>query len=371
MAGMRKIQQTIGLMSGTSLDGVDAAWIETDGVRVVTFGPAITLPYGDRLRADLRRLIDRAPDLPRDDPFLYEVTARMTEHHEAAVAAIDRPATLIGFHGQTILHRPDKGLTWQIGDAAWLAARTGITVVHDFRTNDVAMGGQGAPLVPVFHAALAAHLPKPLAVLNIGGVANLTWIGADGVLLACDTGPGCALIDDWAGRHTGCRMDCDGALAASGQVDTALIDTVLAHPFFRRTGPKSLDRQDFAAVLTRLAAHSPQDGAATLAALTAACVAATSLPAPPRSWLVCGGGRHNPAIMAALRVRLAAPVMPVESVGWDGDAIEAQCFGFLAARVVSGLPLSFPGTTGVLRPCPGGAIASPKAGGTDSGSPAG
>ncbi len=352
--------RAIGLMSGTSLDGVDAAWLETDGERIACAGPRLTLPYDARLRADLRRLLDRAPTLAADDPAVGDATARLTERHAEAVAALGAPADIIGFHGQTILHRPAARRTWQIGDADLLARRTGLPVAHDFRTADVAAGGEGAPLAPLFHAALAADLPRPLAVLNIGGVANVTFLGADGALLACDTGPGNGPLDDWAMRHLGAPCDRDGALAAAGRADGAVLARLLAHPYFARLAPKSLDRLEFAATLAAsgLAALAPADGAATLVAFVAEAVARTALPAAPVRWLVCGGGRRNPAIMAALAARLRASVGPVEAVGWDGDALEAQCFALLAVRVRRGLPLSVPGTTGVARPLPGGRIAT-------------
>ena len=357
----RTMLRSIGLMSGTSLDGVDAAWLETDGEHVAGFGPTLTMPYDDRLRADLRRILDRAPTLAPGDRRLRSAEARLTEYHVRAVAALGRPADLIGFHGQTILHQPERRRTWQIGDAAELAWRTGVKVAWDFRSADVAAGGQGAPLAPVFHAALAAGLAKPLAVLNLGGVANVTWIGADGRLVAYDTGPGNGPLDDWVAPHTGARFDRDGTLARAGTADTVVLDRLLAHPYFTRPGPKSLDRLDFAAALksSGLDGLSATDGAATLVAFTARAVALAPLPARPVWWLVTGGGRHNPAIMAALRAALGVPVDPVEAVGWDGDALEAQCFGFLGARVAAGLPISFPGTTGVPRPMTGGSIASP------------
>ena len=358
--------RVIGLMSGTSLDGVDAAWLETDGERIGELGPRLTLPYDARLRSDLRRLLDRAPRLAADDRRVKTAAIRLTEYHVRAVAAIGRPADLIGFHGQTILHQPasgqpGQGRTWQIGDAALLAWRTGVRVAWDFRSADVSAGGEGAPLAPVYHAALADRLPRPVAVLNIGGVANVTWIGPDRSLLACDTGPGNGPLDDWVARHTGAAFDADGALAREGVVDAAVLARLLDDPYFVRPAPKSLDRLDFARTLAAcgIEALSPADGAATLVAFTAAAVAATKLPNPPHRWLVSGGGRHNPAIMRALHDALGAPVDPVEAVGWDGDALEAQSFGFLAARVVAGLPLSFPVTTGVAQPQPGGQIAEP------------
>jgi anhydro-N-acetylmuramic acid kinase len=354
--------RTIGLMSGTSLDGVDAAWLETDGIRIGRFGPSLTLPYDDRLRGDLRRLLDMAPTIARDDPFLADVAARLTSRHVEAVRAIAEPADLIGFHGQTILHQPDRRLTWQIGDAAALAGATGVAVACDFRSADVAAGGEGAPLVPLYHRALAAALPKPLAVLNIGGVANVTWIGAQGGLLAFDTGPGNGPLDDWAAKHTNRAYDAEGRLSAAGRASDAVLARLMAHPYFARPAPKSLDRLDFGRALAAsgLDTLSPADGAATLAAFTAQAVAAGRLPADPVRWLVCGGGRHNPSLMAALADRLGAPVEPVEAVGWHGDALEAQCFGFLAARVQAGLPLSYPGTTGAPRALPGGRIVTPR-----------
>jgi anhydro-N-acetylmuramic acid kinase len=353
--------RAIGLMSGTSLDGVDAAAIETDGERIAGFGRALTLPYDATLRRDLRRLLDRAPLLPAGDPFLADVVARLTRRHLQAVRALDWPADIVGFHGQTILHRPQERRTWQIGDAAWLAHALGIPVAYDFRRADVAAGGQGAPLAPVYHAALAAGLGQSLAVLNLGGVGNVTFIGADGALLAFDTGPGNGPLDDWARRHTGQDCDRDGRLSAAGRVDGAVLGRLLAHEYFARLGPKSLDRLDFDRALGQsgLDALSPSDGAATLVAFTAGAVARAEFPAPPRRWLVTGGGRHNPAVMAALRAALPVPVNAVEAVGWNGDALEAQCFGFLAVRVLAGLPLSLPGTTGVPRPLPGGALAPP------------
>jgi anhydro-N-acetylmuramic acid kinase len=353
--------RTIGLMSGTSLDGVDAAWLETDGERIGGFGPTLTLPYDDRLRADLRWLLDAAPTLAPDDRRLKSAEARLTEYHIRAVTALGRTADMIGFHGQTILHQPDQQRTWQIGNAEELAWRTGLPVASDFRTADMAAGGQGAPLAPIYHAALARDLPKPLAVLNIGGVANVTWIGGDGTLIAFDTGPGNGPLDDWITRRTGGAFDRDGALAGAGRVAQPVLDRLLAHPYFSKPPPKSLDRLDFASALAAsgLEDLSPPDGAATLVAFTVGAVVAAPLPDMPRRWVVTGGGRRNPAIMEALRSRLGVPVDAVEAVGWDGDVLEAQCFGFLAARTRAGLPISFPGTTGAPRPQTGGRMTMP------------
>jgi anhydro-N-acetylmuramic acid kinase len=346
--------KVIGLMSGTSLDGVDAAVLETDGETVQAFGPSLTLAYPPALRARLRGVIAAGGD------DADGVEAELTQWHIAAVQRLDVAAELIGFHGQTVLHAPDRRLTRQIGDARMLAAATGIPVACDFRLADVAEGGQGAPLAPLFHAALAAALEKPLLVVNIGGVANLTWIGkgADAIL-ACDTGPGNALLDDFMFARTGTPIDRDGAMAQRGAPNQRILDGWLAHPFFALPPPKSLDRQHFADALAALEAVSTEEGAATLAAFTAQAIARTSLPAPPRRVLVTGGGRKNPAIMAALALAMGVAVDPVEAAGWDGDALEAQCFGFLAVRVLRGLPLSLPGTTGVPQPMPGGRIVPP------------
>jgi anhydro-N-acetylmuramic acid kinase len=355
-----KFLRAIGLMSGTSLDGVDAAWIETDGETITRTGMATTLHYQDTLRADLRRLLDLAPSIAPDDRFLLDVERRLSEDHAIACAMIGQGADVIGFHGQTILHAPAQKHTWQIGDAALLAARTRTKVVYDFRSADVAAGGQGAPLVPLFHAALAQNLPKPLLIVNIGGVANVTFLGAAGEVIACDTGPGNGPLDDWVMHQTGQPFDKDGALAAQGLVRQDHLAMLMSHPYFSLPPPKSLDRLTFAALTGRaVQGLSPEDGAATLAAFTVAGIAAAPIPQPPRRVLVCGGGRKNLDIMARLQKAFACPVDAVEAVGWDGDALEAQCFGFLAVRSLYGLPLSLPATTGVPSPMPGGRVAHP------------
>lgn len=346
-------------MSGTSLDGIDVASLTTDGEREAFAGPAETFPYPARFRDRLRGVLGGLG--PRVE--IAAVEAELTRLHAEAVMRFRErfphlAIELIGLHGHTILHRPEQRHTWQIGDGALLARLTGIDVVCDFRSADVAAGGQGAPLVPLYHAALARPLAKPLAVLNLGGVGNVTWIG-DGAedILAFDTGPGNALIDDWVRKHTGQTADFGGALALAGRVSETHVARFLQHPFFARQPPKSLDRDDFSDAMP--AGLSIADGAATLTEMTAAAVAAAvrHFPAPPREFLVCGGGRHNPAIMGALARRLdGAPVRPVEAVGWDGDALEAQAFAYLAVRSLRGLPLSLPTTTGAPYPICGGRL---------------
>jgi anhydro-N-acetylmuramic acid kinase len=361
----RKSLSALGLMSGTSLDGIDAAVVETDGERVLGFGPAATYPYDDGFRERLRLLLGSDPDA--GDPTVGELTRRHAEAVKRLLAdhGLERSAIgVIGFHGHTVLHDPARGITRQVGDGAGLAWATGIPVVADFRSDDVAAGGQGAPLAPLFHRALAEPLAKPLAVLNVGGVANVTYLGprpkdGEGAILAFDTGPGNALIDDWTLRTRGRPFDADGRLARAGRVDEALLALLLRHPYFERPPPKSLDRGQFDAGAA--AGLSAEDGAATLTAFTAAAVAkaARFLPEPPRRWLVSGGGRRNGALMQALARALSAPVEPVEACGWRGDSLEAEAFAFLAVRSLGGLPLSLPSTTGVPRPTSGGTLHRP------------
>ena len=344
----------LGLMSGTSMDGVDAALIETDGHRIQAFGPCCTVPYEAAFRGKLRAVLGGAGDVLSVGAELTQIHAdvvgRLLQAHRMAPSSVD----LIGFHGHTILHQPEQRRTWQMGDGALLASLTGIDVICDFRTADVTAGGQGAPLVPVYHAALAAELLRPVAIVNIGGVANITWIGPEWELLAFDTGPGNAMIDDWVQRHTGQTMDQDGALAGRGQVNQPILAQLLASPYFDRPPPKSLDRDEFSTALG--AKLSTVDGAATLTAFTALSIARAvkHLPHVPQRWLVCGGGRHNPVLMAKLSTALGQLVEPVEVEGWRGDTLEAEAFAFMAVRSRQGLPISFPGTTGAPASLSGG-----------------
>jgi anhydro-N-acetylmuramic acid kinase len=353
---IKKTLRALGLMSGTSLDGIDAAIVETDGETVVVTGPATTVSYESTLRERLRRALGaRGPvkAVERDMTLAHaEVVNGLLKANGLKPSDVD----VIGFHGHTILHRPREQLTWQLGDGALLAARTGIDVVCEFRNNDVAEGGEGAPLVPLFHAALASRLEHPVAVLNIGGVANVTWLGADGGVLAFDTGPGNALIDDWMLTHTGRACDANGESAAKGRIDKAVLAGFLAHPYFARKPPKSLDRNEFDP--SPVSALSLEDGAATLTAFTAeaAGLAARHFPAPVKRWIVTGGGRRNATLLRAIAAATGVSVVTAEQVGWDGDALEAQAFAYLAVRSLKGLPLSLPTTTGVARPMPGGQL---------------
>ena len=362
----------IGLMSGTSLDGVDVALIETDGKRVKAFGPSGYRPYTENERGLLRQALFEAVNLPQRDArpgILREAERAVTIAHAEAVAAFIaqhritcEDIDIVGFHGQTVLHRPAQKMTVQIGDAAALAKAIHIPVMHDFRAADVAAGGQGAPFVPVYHRALAQSLERegPIVVLNIGGVSNITYIDGTDTLIACDTGPGNALLDDFMYRVSHQPFDNEGHLAAQGNADQAWIAKALTHPFFALPPPKSLDRNDFASLALRDMA--PADGAATLTAFTAEAIAriVPLLPKAPRSWIVAGGGARNFTMLRMLRERLApASLEAADALGWSTDAIEAQAFGFLAARGLKGLPLSYPATTGVPIPMTGGVIARP------------
>lgn len=360
--------RAIGLMSGTSLDGVDVALLDTDGETIAGFGPTGYRAYSEDERDLLRAALKEGAQLSdrtQRTPLLARAEALVTRAHAEAVELFLEQNGLpraeigvVGFHGQTVLHRPALGLTVQIGDGEALRQRLGIPVVYDLRQADVAAGGQGAPLVPVFHRALAAAaaLPRPLAVVNIGGVANVTLIGAGETLLAFDTGPGNALIDDWMGERTGERMDAGGAAAARGRADEALVAWLLVHPFFAKPPPKSLDRNAFAYSIVGNVAT--EDGAATLTAFTARSIAraADFVREPPVLWIVCGGGAKNPELLRLLAHVTGAQIRTGEDVGWSSDFLEAQAFAYLAVRSLKGLPLTFPATTGVKEPMTGGVI---------------
>ena len=295
---------------------------------------------------------------------LADLEAAVTDAHVAAVErfladfAVDRrEVAIVGLHGQTVLHRPRERFTRQLCDGARAAAALAIDVVSDFRSADVAAGGEGAPLAPLYHAAMCAALDKPVMVLNWGGVGNVTYLGASGEIVAFDTGPANALIDDFVARRLGARCDEDGRLAAAGRADEAIVAALMRDAYFDQPPPKSLDRNHFHAAARAVERSSDADGAATLAAFTieATAAAARHFASAPTRWLVCGGGRLNPTLMKGLAARLAARVEPIEAIGFDGDVVEAQCFAYLALRSRAGLPISLPTTTGAPRPLTGGA----------------
>lgn len=370
MAGMLT---AIGLMSGTSLDGIDVALLRTDGEDVVERGPSMGRSYDAAFRRRLQGALETAKAIgergerPGD---LAEIERELTLRHAEAVRAFlaennlkSADIDIVGFHGQTVLHRPNLGLTVQLGDGDLLARETGIDVIYDMRANDMAHGGQGAPLIPAYHAALATGLfrasGKAVVFVNIGGISNITFVGSGGEIVAYDSGPGNTLIDQWVEVHAGIPYDQGGMIASEGQVDAGLAERYLSHAFFTDTVRRSLDRNDFRP--PEGAEASLEDGARTLAHVTAAAIlrSARHLPERPKLYVVCGGGRLNPVIMddlAALAGSEGAEVVAAEAVDLDGDSMEAEAWAYLAVRSLRGLPLTFPGTTGVTAPVTGGLL---------------
>ena len=368
---MTKLRTVLGLMSGTSLDGIDVAAIETDGENIIRSLGQLYIPYDEEARSLLQAALEAAQNAQTSDwraadtwpEPVRRAEMLVSEAHIEAIkrfqAKHDMAFTLVGFHGQTVLHQPEAGVTVQIGDPQLLARATNCAVVGQFRLADIANGGQGAPLAPLFHVARAKSQSGALGVLNIGGVANITLLNEDGKICAFDTGPGNALLDDWVSAKTGSPYDVDGTLARKGRVDEAVLQRLLSHAFFDRAPPKSLDRLAFDP--SPVAALLPEDGAATLTAFTAAAVARGLEIAgyAPARLIVCGGGRHNPALMEALQETTGVAVENCDALGWAGDALEAEAFAWLAARHCLGLPTSVPETTGVSEPTVGGRMYNP------------
>lgn len=355
----------IGVISGTSMDAIDVSIVESDGRETLRFGAGASYPYPAETRRELQALIAEAERAVKEP--LLELEAAVTAAHLDAVRrfmteqALDpQSIDLVGLHGQTVYHRPEIRFTRQLIDGPAVATALGVPTVDRFRYADVAAGGEGAPFAPLYHRALAQGLEQPVMVLNLGGVGNVTYIDGDDVI-AFDTGPASAILDDFVLRRLGREYDAGGALAASGQVREDLVADFMTNPFFERPAPKSLDRNDFHRRAKVVEALSDADGAATLAAFTVESVvsALRHVPKAPKRWLVTGGGRLNSHFMARLHERLGVPVEPVEAAGWAGDVIEAQTFGYLAIRSVKGLPLSLPGTTGVPEPLTGGRLNLP------------
>jgi anhydro-N-acetylmuramic acid kinase len=373
---VKALMRVLGFMTGTSLDAVDMAVLETDGEEITGLGPAGEKKLDPAVRSLVERAIADALRLKAGEPtpasFAPAAAAIAAEHVAAGEAFMRQHAILpqdldvIGLQGQTVLHAPPgpdrpAGRTIQLIDAHAVASGLGVPTVYDLRSDDVAAGGQGAPLAPVYHAALVRYsaLHTPTAVLNLGGVGNLTLVRSDGTLEAFDTGPANGMIDLLVQDRTDRRFDEGGALARAGQVQERILNAYLDHPYFRIRGPKSLDRFDFP--LHRVVSLSLEDAAATLTAFAAEAVwrGLQACSEIPLRLVVTGGGRLNPALMDAIRERVALPVLTAEDVDWRGDSIEAEAFAFLGARAYLGLPISFPGTTGVPEPMTGGRIALP------------
>jgi anhydro-N-acetylmuramic acid kinase len=360
----------IGLMTGTALDGfVDVALIRTDGESVAEFGEFGLFPYSDADRTVLADSVAAARKWAFEGapPANFEeATQVITRIYASAIKQLLAQANMmpdqiayVGGHGLTVLHRPDLGRTLQLLDGVALARMVGIDTVYDFRTADMVAGGQGAPLAPIYHAAILAHakFDPPSAILNLGGVANVTWWGGERELAAFDTGPANGPVNEWIEAHGRGSYDRDGAIAARGRVHEGRLLEILDHPWFDLPYPKSLDRYDFDAGLVR--GLSLEDGAATLTALVGACLnlALGQLPSRPKTLIVAGGGRKNPVMMADIAARCGVSLVDADAVGLRGDAVEAECFGLLAVRSARGLPLSFPATTGVSEPTTGGVLA--------------
>ncbi len=358
--------RALGAMSGTSLDGIDGAVLVTDGETITSFGETDYREYSDRERASLRSALG----LWHDDDVAE--AAKVVEHGHYSLLAGFEDIALVGFHGQTLAHDPGGRGTHQVGDGAALADRLGWPVVWDFRSADVQLGGQGAPLAPFYHYALARWIQAdaPVAFLNLGGVGNLTWIDPgkarpedDGALLAFDTGPANALLDDAMFKRLGKARDEGGALAAAGTINDDIIADFLAHPYFYKMPPKSLDRDTFERLAKAVEKLSDADAAATLTAASALAVSSAMqhCPTAPSTIWVAGGGRHNPVLMQMIAAAVDVPVRPVDEAGLDGDMLEAQAFAYLAVRVARGLPTSCQGTTGVRAAVSGGTLSRPGA----------
>ncbi len=368
-----RVLTAIGLMSGTSMDGVDVAMIRSDGRRIVERGAFMGMTFDPAFRQRLADALDQAKaiNLRTDRPGdLARVEDELTQWHVNAVQAfaarfeIDlKQVDVIGFHGQTVLHRPHMGVTVQLGNGALLARKLNVPVVYDMRAGDMEAGGEGAPLAPAYHGALSAALQtgksagEPIAFVNIGGISNITCVDPDGTLTAFDTGPGNSLIDQWVEAKAGIPFDQGGAIASEGRILRPLVDSYLAEPFFVDPNRRSLDRNDFLPPASNSA--SLDDGARSLARLTAEAIvkSAEILPKLPRQWIICGGGRNNRVIMDDLAELVGAGggvVLSAEEVQLDGDAMEAEAWAYLAIRSLSGLPLSWPGTTGCKTPVTGG-----------------
>ena len=346
-----------GLMSGTSLDGVDAACLYTDGVDILGFGSSAYVPYSAKEREVLRSGLGKWPG----DTSLHEVGVVVRDLHMQALQNLPT-VDLIGFHGQTLSHDPQNGRTHQLGDGAELARLVGTPVIWDFRSEDVAKGGQGAPLAPIYHWALAryAKLLEPIAIVNLGGVGNLTWVDprlpAENGLLAFDTGPANAPLNDYMIKKLNKSYDENGNLAAQGVADLNLVARFMRDGYFARPVPKSLDRGDFSYIGSVVESLSNEDAAATLTAIIVAGIlqALEHLPQNPKQMWITGGGRKNTELMRLLRSAMPMRVCDIDEMGFDGDMVEAQAFAYLAARVARGFPTSFAKTTGVATPLSGG-----------------
>ena len=354
----------IGLMSGTSLDGVDASIIKTDGVDVFDFGSSINVPYGDELRAKLQKLLNSSVDVVNDLEFINNLEKEFTLFNAKVVEELlldyDGKIDLIGFSDLTFHHDPKNHISYQLGDGQLLSDLTQIKVVNRFRTADVRLGGQGSPLIPIFYSALTSKMQKPVVVLNIGGISSVSWFGQNGEMLAFDSGVGNGVINDWILKHSGEQIDYNGRFAAMGKVDEQVLSCLMRHKYFDVLPPKSVDVNIFKEKLENLEGLSIEDGAATATAFVAESITSSLkkyVEEMPKEIIITGGGAKNPTLMRMIRQRLSGiEVVSAADVDWDVSALEAQAFAFLATRRLSYMPNSFPTTTGVIEPTIGGEV---------------
>ncbi len=359
-----KLLTVVGTMSGTSFDGIDVALITTDGNKVTSLSNNFSVYYQERLRQNIRRVLSG----DYDSKMLLDTEDEITLYHAQAInrllkeSGLDKEQVdLIGFHGQTIFHDSRTYKTWQLGNPSLLAELSGINVIADFRRRDMANGGEGAPLAPLFHAAIFSEATPPLAIINIGGVANITYLGRKNNIIAFDTGPGCALIDDWIYSRMQLKYDADGEVGSIGTVHYEILDSLMEDSYFSRKPSKSLDRNHFTSVFNNISNLNAADGVATLTHFTAKAIAAAKqfLPQNPVKWIISGGGRRNKYLMKILANDYGLDVQNIDEFFFkntklNGDFIEAQAFAFLAARSYLHLPLSLPSTTGTVKPVSGG-----------------
>ena len=359
---------SLGLMSGTSQDGIDVGIIETNGDKIYDIGPSLSFPYSDIFRKKLRKIINNAVNssLPSNN---NQVSVELSQLHIKAIGKLIDSLSLdnkyknpdiIGFHGHTIIHLPEKSLTQQIGDSKYIANKLNIPVVGDFRLNDVLNGGQGAPLVPIFHKAMIQNEISPIAIINIGGISNITWIdNSNNKLIAFDMGPGNCLLDDWVVKHTDEKYDRDGIFSYSGIVNDKWVSKMMKNNFFLKLYPKSIDRSYFTS--RGLSTLNFEDGAATLISLTVKSILAgiNQCPRLPKYIYLSGGGRKNKTLIRELKKNCSCEILMIDEIDWDGDMLEANAFAFLAVRTLKGFPLTYPQTTGVRTPMLGGKVFLP------------
>lgn len=362
-----KTFNALGILSGSALDGVDIAFIKTDGVDVYKTGHTMTVPYDEPIRQKIRSVLGMRPDTPENKNILAEIEKELTIFWAQAVKEYidmyDVTVDVIGLEGHTICNNPKQQYIYQLGDGELLSALTGIKVVYNFHAADIAAGGQGGPLDVTFYNAVTSQRERPLAVVDISGISSISWLGSFGEMAAFNSGPGNAAVDEWVMKHAGQNMDYNGKLAITGKINEQIVAVLMRHKYFAQYPPKSTHREEFREKLENLEGLSLEDGAATATAFVAESIAYSLLlyvPEIPKKVMVCGGGAKNPTLMRFLRQRLPQiEVCTAEDWGYDSAAIGVQAVAYLAVRRINFLPVSFPTTTGVYEPMIGGKIVGP------------